>query len=62
MNEMKNQIFFLRIFFLNLQQNFLFQLSMCEAKFLTSEIYDFTPCAHAQSDIRYIKYAEKTHD
>jgi len=35
---------------------------MCEAKFLTSEIYDFTPCAHAQSDIRYIKYAEKTHD
>ena len=27
-----------------------------------SEISDFTPCAHAQSDIPHIKYAEKTDD
>jgi len=32
----------------------------CPAKFLTCKISDFTPCAHAQSDIQHIKYAEKT--
>ena len=26
----------------------------------SSEISDFTPCAHAQSNILHIKYAEKT--
>ena len=31
-----------------------------EAKFLTCEISDFTPYAHAQSNIQHIKYAEKT--
>jgi len=25
---------------------------------VSSEISDFTPCAHAQSNILYIKYAE----
>jgi len=30
----------------------------CPAKFLTCEISDFTPCAHAQSNILLIKYAE----
>jgi len=34
----------------------------CQAKFLTCEISDFMPCAHAQSDILHIKYAEKTYD
>jgi len=32
----------------------------CQAKFLTWEISDFTPCAHAQSNIARTKYAEKT--
>ena len=32
----------------------------CQAKFLTCEISDFMPCAHAQSNIVHIKYAEKT--
>jgi len=27
-----------------------------------SEIFDFTPCAHAHSNITHIKYAEKTDD
>jgi len=34
----------------------------CQAKFLTCEISDFTPCAHAQSNIIHIKHAEKTDD
>jgi len=29
---------------------------------VSSEIFDFTPYAHAQSDIQHIKYAEKTDD
>jgi len=29
---------------------------------VSSEISDFTPCAHAQSDVLHIKYAEKTDD
>jgi len=29
---------------------------------VSSEISDFTPCAHAQSNIVQIKYAEKTDD
>jgi len=29
---------------------------------VSSEISDFTPCTHAQSDILRIKYAEKTYD
>jgi len=29
---------------------------------VSSEISDFTPCAHAQSDFQHIKYAEKTDD
>jgi len=29
---------------------------------VSSEISDITPCAHAQSDILHIKYAEKTDD
>jgi len=33
----------------------------CQAKFLTSEISDFTPCAHAQTNIIHIKYPEKTY-
>jgi len=33
-------------------------LSRCQAKFLTCEISDFTPCTHAQSNILYIKYAD----
>ena len=36
--------------------------SRCQAKFLTSEISDFTPCAHAQSKILHIKYPEKIDD
>ena len=35
-------------------------LIRCEAKFLTCEISDFTPCMHAQSNVHYTKYAEKT--
>jgi len=31
-------------------------------KFRKSDISDFTPCEHAQSDILHIKYAEKTDD
>jgi len=34
----------------------------CQAKFLTCEISDFTPCAHAQNDILHMKYIEKTDD
>jgi len=34
----------------------------CQAKFLTCEISDFTPCPHAQSDILHIKYAETTEE
>jgi len=29
---------------------------------VSSEISDFTPCAHVQSNIQHIKYAEKTDD
>jgi len=29
---------------------------------VSSEISDFTPCAHAQTDILHIKYAAKTDD
>jgi len=29
---------------------------------VSSEISDFTPCAHAQSNILHIKYAENTDD
>jgi len=29
---------------------------------LTWEIFDFTPYAHAQSNIQHIKYAEKIDD
>jgi len=32
----------------------------CQAKFLTCEISDFTPCTHAQSNILHAKYADKT--
>jgi len=32
----------------------------CQAKFLSCEISDFTPCTHAQSDIVHTKYADKT--
>jgi len=31
-------------------------------KFPTCEISDFPPCAHSQSNILHIKYAEKTDD
>jgi len=31
-----------------------------QAKFLTCEIPDFTPCTHAQGNILHTKYAEKT--
>ena len=34
----------------------------CPVKFLTSEISDFKPCAHAQNNTLHIKYAEKTDD
>jgi len=36
----------------------------CQAKFLTCEISEFTPCVHAQtqSSIIHIKYAEKIDD
>jgi len=34
----------------------------CQAKFLTCEISDFTPCTNAQSNIPHIKYAEKSDD
>jgi len=33
----------------------------CQAKYLTCEISDFTPCKHAQSNILRIKYADKTY-
>jgi len=29
---------------------------------VSSEISDFTPCTHEQSNILHIKYAEKTYD
>jgi len=31
-------------------------------KFLICEIADFTPCAHAKSDIQRMKYVKKTDD
>jgi len=34
----------------------------CQAKLLTCKISDFTQCAHAQSNILHIKYADKTDD
>ena len=34
--------------------------SRCQAKFLTCEISDFTPCTHAQSNILQRKHADKT--
>jgi len=34
----------------------------CQAKFLTYEISDFTPWAHAQTNILHIEYAEKSDD
>jgi len=34
----------------------------CQAKFLTCEISDFTPCTHAHSNILHIRYAEKSDD
>jgi len=33
-----------------------------QEKFLTCEIYDFTPCAYPQGNILNIKYPEKTDD
>jgi len=36
--------------------------SLCQAKFLTCKISDFTPSAHAQSNILHIKYAKKIDD
>jgi len=33
-----------------------------QAKFLACEISDFTPCAHAQTNILHIKYAERSDD
>jgi len=44
-----------------LNQMFVY-LHRCQAKFLTCEISNFTPCAHAQSHILVMKYAEKTED
>jgi len=32
----------------------------CQAKFLTCEISDFTPCTHAQSNILHTTCADKT--
>jgi len=32
----------------------------CQAKFLTCEISDFTPCMHEQGNILHAKYADKT--
>jgi len=43
-----------------LRQNSAFFRTRCQAKFLTCNVSDFTPCAHAQSNIPYTKYAEKT--
>jgi len=34
----------------------------CQAKFQTCEISDYTPFAHAQSNILHIKYNQKTDD
>jgi len=39
-----------------------FAVVQCQAKFLTCEISDFTPNAHAQSNILHIKYAKKFDD
>jgi len=33
-----------------------------DCSLVSSEISDFTPCARAQSNILYIKYAEKSDD
>jgi len=35
-------------------------LNLGQAKFLTCEISDLTPCTHAQSNIVHTKYADKT--
>jgi len=32
----------------------------CQAKFLTCEVSDFTPCTHAQSNILHIRYWSDT--
>jgi len=32
----------------------------CQAKFLTCEFSDFTPCTHAQSNILHSEYVQKT--
>ena len=45
-----------------LQQWFPTGGSRCQAKFLTCEISDFTPSAHAHSNTICIKYTEKTDD
>jgi len=46
-----------------LRQNFAFFFGIrCQVKFLTCEISDFTPSAHAQSNILHIKYAKKFDD
>ena len=37
-----------------------FRKARCQAKFLTCEISDFTPCTHTQTDILHSKYADKT--
>jgi len=43
------------------RQNRTFYNSVAESP-VSSEISDFTPYAHAQSNIQHIKYAEKTDD
>jgi len=40
-------------------QNFVKNQTWCQAKFLTSEIFDFTLCMHAQSNILHSKYADR---
>ena len=47
--------------FFNLRIRLLFRFRR-QAKFLTWEISDVSPCAHTQSNILRIKYAEKTDD
>jgi len=36
--------------------------TLCQAKFLTRKISDFTPSTHEQNNILHIKYAKKTYD
>jgi len=38
------------------------QVSILALVSVSNEIYDFTPCAHAQNNILHIKYAAKTDD